>query len=114
MRIYFSSMDLPKKAAKRVQKHFTPNHARYAPMKLSHAQHLVAAMLGYEDWHELEQFTKSGKCEPSLLDENVSGEEQRQRIEYQVTQLAQFQPQTEPVIKQMVLKFRVSAANPLS
>ncbi|RYY74493.1 MAG: hypothetical protein EOO52_13085 [Gammaproteobacteria bacterium] len=114
MRIYFSSLILPKKAAKRIQKHFTPDYQIFEPMALSHAQFIVAYMLGYEDWHELDQITKSGKYSASLLDEYASADEQQKRIDYQVARLGRLQPQTEPLIKQMVLQFRVSAGNPLS
>lgn len=69
MRIYFNSMTLPKKAAKRIQKHFTPEIPNFgSPMSLYEAQQLAAVMLGYDDWYELEQCTKSGLHPPSLLD----------------------------------------------
>lgn len=114
MRIYFTSMDLPKKAAKRIQRHFTPTRYLIEPMKLSQAQAITAFLLGYDDWHELDKSTKSGMHDPSELDENASAEEQRKRIDFQVQRLSMLQPQTEPLIRDMVLRFRVSAGNPLS
>ncbi len=114
MRIYFKSMNLPKKASKRVQSHFTSDFMPERNMKLSEAQQLTAAMLGYSDWHDLEQITKLAQHPPSPVDEDASPEEQTKRLDYQADILSQISPVTEPILRQMALEFRVSAGNPLS
>ncbi len=112
MRMFFESMTLPKKAAKRVQSYFSADV--YGKAKLSECQEITARLLGYSDWHELNQVTKSGKQQPSLIDEEVSAEEQKQRIDYQAETLGYFSPSTEPVLRKIALELRVSAGNPLS
>ncbi|WP_166256215.1 hypothetical protein [Marinobacter salicampi] len=114
MRIFFSSLTLPKKAAKRVQKYFSPEVSHFPAAKLSDAQNVTAVMLGYDSWHELSRVTKKGSQSPSPLDEACSAEEQRQRIDYQTAALNQFTPLIDLVLRQAVVKLRVSAANPLS
>jgi hypothetical protein len=115
MRIYFDSTALPKKAAKRIQKHFSPADSLFRPpMPLSQAQQITALLLGYQGWHELNEVTKSGGDSPSALDEHIDASEQELRISYQMGQLEKILPFTEPVIRKLVLKFRVSAGNPKS
>lgn len=115
MRIYFNSIELPKKAAKRIQKHFSPAGLQFhPPMQLNQAQQIAALLLGYQGWHELNEVTKSGKHSSSALDEHVDASEQELRISYQMNQLEKVLPFTEPVIRKLVLKFRVSAGNPKS
>lgn len=115
MRIYFSTISLPKKAAKRIQKHFTPEIPGLCqPMPLHEAQHLAAVMLGYQDWHDLEQETKSARHSPSLVDEKASPEEQAARIAFQADVLGQILPFTEPLLHEVALKLRVSAGAPFS
>lgn len=113
MRIYFTSMTLPKKAAKRIYKHYSTSWSGDS-YQLSDAQNFTALMLGYADWHELDQVTKSGKHDPSELDENSSPEEQESRIRYQSQMLGRLLPLTEPILRELALKWRVSAGNPLS
>ncbi|WP_339674100.1 hypothetical protein [Dasania marina] len=115
MQIYFSSIALPKKAAKRIQKHFSPEPETIFPhMPLHEAQRIAALMLGYKDWHELEQSTNSAKNTPSPLDEQASEEEQSQRLRYQANVLGTLLPLTEPILYELALKFRVSAGAPFS
>lgn len=114
MRIYFKSLKLPKKAAKRIQAHFTPSPRLGEKPKLSDAQELTACMLGYSNWHELEQVTKSAKHPPSPVDEEASPEEQARRIDYQANILSYVSPVTEPILREIAFKVRVSAGNPLS
>lgn len=114
MRIIFRSLTLPKKAAKRVQKHFSPTPSPFPPAKLSFAQDVTAIMLGYDSWHELEQVIKAGNYPPSPLDEECSAEEQSRRIDYQTEVLQHFTPLIGLVLRQVAIKLRVSAANPQS
>lgn len=60
MRIYVSSMAHPKRLAKRL--------AKEAGIPLNRAQFACAAMLGYKDWHELEQVTGAQSASPSKPD----------------------------------------------
>ena len=114
MRIYFSSMTLPKKAAKRIQKYYTPDKGYGLPMELHQAQSMTAEMLGYASWHELEEVTKSGAHNPSPLDEDSTEEDQAARLQFQADVLSGWAPVTEPIVKELVLKFRVSAKSPRS
>ncbi len=66
-------------------------------------------MLGYDSWHELHKVTSMAKHPPSLLDEEVAGDEQRARIDYQTNVLGRVSPLIEPVRRQITLKLRVSA-----
>ena len=113
MRIFFQSMTLPKKAAKRIQKQFSPSKVPNRKIDLSFAQLIAANMLGYSNWHELEQVSKS-KLTPSLTDEFVSEEEQTERISFQANVLRRFLPYTEPLLQEIALELRVSAGNPSS
>lgn len=83
-------------------------------MPLHEAQHITSLMLGYKDWHGLEKATKSAGHPASLLDEQCSPAEQADRINYQVKVLSEHFPQTEPVLKALALKFRVSAGSPFA
>lgn len=114
MRIIFRSLTLPKKAAKRVQKHFSPDLSPFPPTKLAWAQDVTAIMLGYDSWHELAKVTRNGSKPTSPLDEQCSAEEQRRRIDFQTEALNQFTPLIDLVLRQVVVQLRVSAANPLS
>ena len=115
MRIYFTSMTLPKKAAKRIQKYFKPNPLIRQPLTLYEAQAITASMLGYENWHTLEKITKSAKHEPSPLDENSSVDTQEERIAFQTKVLVTLYPfLCELHLRKMALKFRVSAKTPRS
>lgn len=114
MRIFFNSMTLPKKAARRVQSYFTPPPGLGEKPKLSDAQNLTAWMLGYDTWHELEQVTKSGSHPPSPVDEESDPIEQKKRIDYQSETLRYVSPMVDPVLRQIALEIRVSAANPKS
>lgn len=105
---------MPKKAAKRIKKHFSPLSRPDDPMPLNEAQEITAWMLGYDTWHELEQVTKSAKKPASLLDEYTTKEEQQRRIDYQSDVLNRILPLTEPLIRELALTFRVSSSNPLS
>lgn len=60
MRIYVSSMAHPKRLAKRL--------AKEAGIPLNRAQLACAVMLGYKDWHELEQVTSAQSAPPSKPD----------------------------------------------
>jgi CRISPR/Cas system CMR-associated protein Cmr5 small subunit len=111
MRIYFNSMTLPKKAAKRVQKHYSDPCSPFPSMLLSNAQNITSQMLGYENWHELEQVTKSGNNIASQLDEQCSPKVQAERINYQTKVLSWYFPVTEPILKELALRFRVSSSN---
>lgn len=115
MRIYFHEMTLPKKAAKRIQKHYSDKPEFLdGPHLLSESQLIAARMLGYSDWHELEQVTKSRACAASPLDEDSPAEIQKARLNYQVDVLASMVPLTRPALTRLALKFRVSAGNPHS
>ncbi len=115
MRIFFDSMTLPKKAAKRIQRHFTPTKPGLGePPPLHRAQEITAVMLGYENWHDLEKNTKSPTHPASPLDEQADSETQQRRIVFQARQLGRFMPVTEPILMELALKFRVSARSPLS
>lgn len=116
MRIYFESLTLPKKAAKRIQAHFTPKYddMPFKKMALSRAQQITAWMLGYESWHELEQVTKAKKHPPSPMDEDCAPEEQIKRLDYQTAVFGQISPLIGIVCREIVIKLRVSAKNPLS
>ena len=107
-------MDLPKKAAKRIQKHYSPADSYHEPMALNSAQALTAQLLGYEDWHELLTTTKAGQHTPSPLDEDIEPMEQEKRIQFQTEVLAYVTPLIEPARRELALKFRVSAGNPKS
>ncbi len=108
-------MNLPKKAAKRIQKHYTPVIQELGPpMPLHEAQGIVAIMLGYEDWHDLEQITKQAKYPPSQLDENCSVQEQDKRLAYQANVLGGVLPFSYAWLYELALKFRVSAGSPIS
>lgn len=112
MRIYFESLTLPKKAAKRVKEQFTSDFIRELypekAMKLSDAQEITARMLGYDSWHEMCQVTKKGHP-PSLLDEDVSPIDQIARIDFQTSVLQGISPLIEPAVREIALKLRVSA-----
>ena len=117
MRIYFRTLTLPKKAAKRVQNHFSDPLSDAIPhlsMKLAQAQELTARMLGYDSWHELLQVTKKGIHTPSLLDEYSDSKEQALRIDYQTEVLGTISPLIEPVRRQLALQLRVSSGMPTS
>lgn len=114
MRIYFNSLVLPKKAAKRIKKHFTPQANFGNPMPLNEAHKITAWMLGYDTWHELEQITKSANQSPSSLDEQATPEEQKRRISFQADVLGQVCPVTKPILRQFALQLRVSAGSPYS
>jgi hypothetical protein len=114
MRIIFRSLTLPKKAARRLQKHYSPDLSPFPPVKLAWAQDVTAIMLGYDSWHELAQVTKNVSQTPSPLDEQCSAVEQRRRIDFQTKALNQFTPLIDLVVRQVVTKLRVSAASPLS
>lgn len=60
MRIYVSSMAHPKRLAKRL--------AKETKIPLSRAQFACSVMLGYKDWHELEQVTGAQSWPPSKPD----------------------------------------------
>lgn len=109
MRIYFRHMALPKKAAKRVQTQFTPPEGLGEGIKLSLAQEITARMLGYADWHELQQVTAKGGHPPSPLDEDANPMEQQARIDYQAEVLGQFSPVIGPRLRQIALTLRVSS-----
>lgn len=112
MRIYFDKLTLPKKAAKRIQKHFSPEDSPFEQkLPLSKAQEWAARMLGYDDWYELQKITKSKDYPPSDLDEEASSQTQNERINFQADVLGSFLPQTEPILLELALKFRVSARN---
>jgi len=114
MRIYYESLTLPKKAAKRIQSFYSKEDSPFDPMQLSQAQAITSWMLGYESWHELEQETKKRAHPPSLTDEHCSLEEQEKRIFFQTKALGYFSPLIESQRKRLALKFRVSASNPKS
>lgn len=112
MRIYFNSMGLPKKAAKRVLNRFNTRSKVEPRLKLSVAQKMAARMLGYKSWYELEKVTSSGKFTSSLLDENVSEAEQKERIDFQAKVLGEFIPALDTVCREHALKLRVSGGIP--
>lgn len=114
MRIIFRTLTVPKKAAKRVQKYFSPEPTPSSGMKLSEAQEVTAVMLGYESWHELSQVTKAGTLRPSALDEECSAEEQERRLDFQTEALGRFSPLIDLVRRRVAQQLRVSAANPNS
>lgn len=115
MRIYFDSMTLPKKAAKRVKKYFSPEEPHLSePMKLSQAQALTARMLGYRNWYELDKMTASQTHPPSLVDEKAPEDVVKRRITYQAQILATVSPLTMNLQIQTALILRVSAKNPTS
>lgn len=114
MRIHFNSLVIPKKAAKRIKKHFSPLSRPDDPLALNEAQKITAWMLGYDTWHELEQVTKSARNPSSLLDEYATKVEQGRRIDFQSDVLNRILPLSEPLIRELALQFRVSSSNPLS
>ena len=69
-------------------------------------------MLCYDDWHQLEQVTKSGGHSPSPVDEEATPKDQTKRIDYQINILRKVSPMTEPVLRKIALELRVSEANP--
>jgi hypothetical protein len=71
MRIHFTSTDLAQRAAKRltVLLGTLPVKAGFPSPSQKESQDIVAYMLGYDNWQELETVTKQTK-EPSLLDED--------------------------------------------
>jgi hypothetical protein len=103
MKIKFNTTTLAKKAAKRLKTAFDLVEANNDPQMnsyheskgidtiekttLSKAQLLTANMLGYRDWHELEQTTKSSSVNLSLPDEDIDEAQESERIEYQFNQL---------------------------
>ncbi len=115
MRIYFKTLALPKKAAKRIQRHFTSEYLKEVHpescMKLHEAQEIAASMLGYSDWHELTEATKHPSHPPSLLDEDSTELEQRARIDYQASVLRLVSPMTASARRQIALKLRVSSGS---
>lgn len=114
MRIYYDSMTLPKKAARRIQKFYSSSEFLKQAMPLHEAQAIAAWMLGYDDWHELEQTTKSLVPTPSLLDEDADAQTQEARIQYQTSALQEITPLTMPPCRALAFQFRVSGKNPLS
>lgn len=114
MRIFFHSLTLPKKAARRVQNLFGPDFDMGRGMTLSTAQRVTAAMLGYTSWHELEQATRARSHPPSPMDEDVSPAVQSQRIDFQNDAIKSqiFLIGREP--RRVALRLRVSARNPQS
>lgn len=123
MRIYFDSIDHPKKAAKRLKKCFETvsetfgsssffGSAIIKPIKLSEAQSLTANMLGYEDWHELEETIKSKQHPSSKFDEEISEEEEEKRNYYQWERLNEKYPTG--FVNQINNLSRVSAKTPTS
>lgn len=72
MRIYFKSMARPKRVARTMQDIFPLE-------KLSQCQAWTAQIYGYRDWHELEQITRAGDCDPSPDDEDLGEEENYSR-----------------------------------
>jgi hypothetical protein len=115
MRIYFSSTNLPKKAAKRIYARFgEPDKSSPTPFSLSAAKEIAACLLGYESWHSLHTITKSQQHTPSKFDEDCSENEQLLRLEYQCDRLDRFSPLIKSERKLLALEFRVSAKNPRS
>ncbi len=115
MRIYFKTLALPQKAAKRIQRHFSNEYLKEihpeSCMKLHVAQGIAASMLGYSDWHELTEVTKHPSHPPSLLDEVSTELEQRTRIDYQTNALLSVLPMTTSARRQLALKLRVSSGS---
>jgi hypothetical protein len=109
MRIYFDSMTLPKKAAKRVKKHFTTDGQHLSkPMKLHEAQALTAKMFGYRDWYELNITTASLVHFPSIVDEKAPSDVVKRRIAYQAQVLGTILPLTKKPLIQIALKLRTA------
>lgn len=114
MRIYYKNIGLPKRAAKRVKKILSQDIESMRDLKLSTCQNLVAKMLGYGSWTELDMVTKKLCHEPSLLDSDCTSGEQIQRLEYQCIILSKETDIPILVSRQLVVRLRVSAYNPLS
>lgn len=133
MRIQFNSINYPKKAAKRLQKAFSmiANYTEdnfstemfnnieafkdYKPIEeisLSKAQAYTAEMLGYRDWHELEETIKLNKDISNKFDEDVDKETENQRTKYQWEILNNYY--NNGYVNQIVFSSRVSSKNPLS
>lgn len=79
MRVLFSSMSRPKRVSK--------FHVDATGLPIPHAQNEVAYVLGYKDWHELQQVTNAGDAPRSLDDEALSDTDLAERRAYQVARL---------------------------
>lgn len=133
MRVKFNSIEFPKKAAKRLQKSFQmiaeyidtelsskmfssiKSMSDYKPIEeisLSKAQAYTAEMLGYRDWHELEEATKLNSSINNKFDEDVSEDDEIKRRYYQWEILDNYYKNG--YVNQIVFSARVSAKNPLS
>jgi hypothetical protein len=74
--------------AKRLSKRLT----KFTDEPLSKAQHAVARMFGYNDWHELEQVTDAGRHSPSLPDYILSSDVVVTRLNIQSARLKEVIP----------------------
>jgi hypothetical protein len=112
MRVYFSSLTLPKKAAKRVKDYYTvPWQKPEEQMKLSAAQDMTAFLLGYSDWNELNTVTKNGKNTPSKMDEDLSVAEFDERSRYQMERLARLSPVRSLSALRVIYNLQVSSSS---
>jgi len=82
MRVLFSSMSRPKRVSK--------FHVDATGLPIPHAQNEVAYVLGYKDWHELQQVTNAGGAQRSLDDEALSDTDLAERRAYQVSRLVAY------------------------
>ncbi len=130
MRILFNSIEFPKKSAKRLHKsfkdvadftkdHFTCNiplpvddYKEIKEISLSKAQAYTAEMLGYRDWHELEEVTKSNSSMENAFDEDVTFEEETERTYHQWDVLNNYFHNGH--VNKLVFGARVSAKSPTS
>ncbi len=89
MRFIPSSVNHPKRLAKRMRKASLATASRKMPkISLSMAQKAVAACLGFRDWFELNRTIRDPVIPCSLTDRNVSDEERVARRNYQAERLA--------------------------
>lgn len=101
-------------STKRVKKILSQDIESMRDVKLSTCQKLVAKMLGYGSWRELDMVTKKLYHEPSLLDSGCTSGEQIQCLDYQCIILSKETDIPILVSRQLVVRLRVSAFDPLS
>lgn len=90
MRIYFHSLTHPKRAAKALRAYFRNQAEEFGPeydVSLAETQQLVAQMLDYKDWHELQQVTRREDHPQSPYDEDCTREEVLRRLTFQISAL---------------------------
>lgn len=84
MRFILENITVAKTAAKQLRNQYNPE----IPLHDYHT--VIAKMLGYVDWFELEKKTKKGNLAVSPYDEMIGQEEQQRRIQFQSKAFEEF------------------------